>query len=69
MNMDKRLEELLDFIEGKTFPLTKGITTYPDGDDNNRKLHTAVMELEKLGKVKRHLEAETHIVWMPIEGS
>jgi len=63
--VDKQLEELLDLIEGKTFLLTRGITTYPDRDDNNRKLHACLLELEKLGKVKRHLEKETHIVWMP----
>lgn len=63
--IEYRIKELLDLVEGKTLP---GITTYPNGDDNNRKLHMAVMELEKLGKAKRHLETETHVVWMPVEG-
>lgn len=64
--MDEKLQALLDFISGKT-SLGKGITTYPDFDENNKILHAGVLELEKLGKVKRHLEKEDYIVWMPIE--
>ncbi|KKL77160.1 hypothetical protein LCGC14_2037720 [marine sediment metagenome] len=65
--MDKALAELLDFINGKTSPLCIGITTYTDRDDNQTKLHNAVKELEKSGKVRRHLEEGDSIVWMPID--
>jgi len=66
--MDDELEELFEFISGKTFPhFGKGITTYPNYDENSKKLHSALLELEKLGKVKRHLEKKDYIVWMPIE--
>lgn len=63
---DKNLKELYDFICGKSWPFgSDGITTHPNRDENQQKLHLALLELEKSKQVKRHLEKEDYVVWIP----
>ena len=67
---DKALDELLQIIkgEGRWAIIGKGITTYPNRDKGNQKIHDGCLELELRGVIERHLVEENYIVWKPIEG-
>jgi hypothetical protein len=61
------LKELLEFIQGKR-PVGmhgRGITTWPDHDSDQK--HVACLELERRGLIKRHLDREAYVTWMPVE--
>jgi hypothetical protein len=58
------LDELLSFVCGRFPGLSSGgITTYPNGDDNARKLHAGCEELERRQLIERHLEETNFVVW------
>lgn len=65
---DDDLLLLEDFIygRGQYHFLGQGITTHPDGDENNKNIHRACLELERRGRiVKSYVDA--HIVtWKPV---
>lgn len=58
--------EILAFVrgEGKFSHYGKGITTYPERNDDK---HSALLRLESLGVVRRHNESDHAVVWMPVE--
>lgn len=71
--------DVLAAMQGNADGHGKGLTTYPDGDDEQRAAHAACLALEAEGKVTRHVDMETadegvladkntvrHVIWMPI---
>ena len=64
---EESLTALYNFVSGKSFPYTKGITTYKSSDINQRRLHNGLLELEKRGKVKRMHDEKDYVLWKPIE--
>ena len=60
------LAELLCLIEGdgRYSFLNGGITTYPD---DNKELHAACEQLERLGFIYRKRETSDSVIWMPIK--
>ncbi|HEA65260.1 MAG TPA: hypothetical protein ENI07_00320 [Desulfobacterales bacterium] len=63
----KSIDELLQLIrgEGKFGSLGKGITSYPNGDENNQNIHSDCLELERRRLIYRHYISECgSIVWM-----
>ena len=67
MSIDDPLTELLDLIRGgnKSHGFGPGITTWPAGDDNNKKLHAGCVQLESRGLIYRQQWTETSVLWMP----
>ena len=61
------LSALMDVIagNGKFRIFGVGITTYPEGDDNNRKIHNGCVELEKHGLIYRQIDKPKQVLWMP----
>ena len=59
--------ELMDVIagRGKFHCFGTGITTWPTGDDNNKKIHAGCLELERRGLIHRQDDAATRVLWMP----
>lgn len=56
--MNKDLKELFNYISRKNnflteYPYKPGITTYPNSNIDQRRLHGFLIELENLGKVER----------------
>lgn len=71
------LAELYHLISGKLIPWMSGLTTYPDGDENQQALQRACRELERLGLIQCELEIEgfdeegDHFIyceWRTVEG-
>ena len=60
---DDNLNDLLVFIGGKGrfWILGNGIHTYPDGDDNQKRIYEGCVELEKRGKVYRFIDEPGHV--------
>jgi hypothetical protein len=59
---------LLDLISGKINLLCLGITSYPNLEDEiNKRIHSMCLELEELGKIKRHNESDSSIFWKPVD--
>lgn len=58
----KNPDELLDFIDS---PISKGIHTYPNGDENNRGIFTQCLRLEKQGRIWRDIDRPEHVFWLP----
>ncbi len=63
MFTDEELNELLEFIsgEGKFRHFGKGIHTYPNRDENNKKIFAACIELEKRGLVYRSIDEPEYV--------
>lgn len=61
------LNALNDFIHGRKrfHHLGGGITTYPQGDDRQKKLHAGCEELERIGEIERRNVGEDYVVWKP----
>lgn len=59
MLSEEALQELFDLICGNApgigFFFCGGITTYPNGDENSRKIYAGCIELEKRGLVCRRV--------------
>lgn len=69
MTEQAQLNELLSFISGtgKWAHFGAGMHTYPNGDANDRLKYEMCLELERQGKVRKHLVTDTATVWMPAE--
>lgn len=65
---EKALQELLNLISGRGF-FGPGITTYAVDDPQHKPLHEACLELERRGKIIRHLDDGDMVVWKPREES
>ena len=67
---EAHLARLLLLIQGKTWPFSQGLCTYPTSPEvGQQELHAALLDLEYRGHVYRKLEcpAEGWIGWMPRE--
>ena len=64
---DTELSELMELVagRGKYAFFGAGINTYPAGDDNNRKIHSYCLDLERHRLIYRQTETETQVLWMP----
>ena len=51
--------------EGEFSFIGKGITSYPNGDKNNKRIHAGCLELEERGEIYQHCVGESSITWMP----
>lgn len=69
MTDQAHLDELLSFIAGtgKWALFGAGMHTYPTGDDSQRLKYEMCLELERQGKIKRHLVTEDSVVWVPTD--
>jgi hypothetical protein len=61
-------------MQGQEGGIGKGLSTYPDSDDREqRDAHEECLELEKQGKVRRHIDMEhatsgtRYVMWLPVE--
>jgi len=63
------LAELEDMIYGRGVwkHVGTGITTHPNGSEDNKRLHAACLALEERGRIKKHFETDDgcHVVWKP----
>ena len=68
--MKKELEELLQMIrgEGNWFITGPGLSTYPKGDENNKKIFAACLELEEEGLFWRRTDEPDYVFWLPKGG-
>lgn len=61
------LEQLFLFISGKPMPhLGAGIHTRPEGNERNKRIFSACLELEKQGRIERTINEPDHVYWMPV---
>lgn len=62
---DEDLVELLEFIGGEKYGWIggNGVHTYPNGDENNKRLFAGCAELEKRGKVRREIDEPGHVLF------
>ena len=65
--MREDLRELLDVIrgEGRFYVWGSGLHTYPEGDENKKKIFAACLELEQEGLIHRAREEPDHVLWVP----
>jgi hypothetical protein len=61
------LHWLLELIQGKNWPYSKGITSYDLPELEHHDLHQACLTLERQGKIVRYLEEGAMIAWMPVD--
>lgn len=66
---DEHLPELLDFISGngKFWFLGNGISTYPNGDENHKKIFSGCLKLEERGLVYRFIDEPNHVLFKATE--
>lgn len=63
---EDQLMELLDYIAGKrkfSF-LGNGIHTYPNGNENNIKIYSGCLELEKRKLIYRKIDMPDHVFFV-----
>lgn len=65
MFKEEYLKELFEFISGagKFWFLGNGISTYPNGDENDREIFCGCLELEKRGLVYRFIDEPNHVLF------
>jgi len=63
--IEEDLAKLYKFISGETIPyLGPGIYTYPNGDENNKIIHSGCLELEKKGLIYRKKDKPEYVLWL-----
>ena len=65
--MDNQLTEIQQLVLNIMSLYGLKFESYFVGDKVTEDVHNACLELEKLGKIKRHLEEKDYIVWVPVE--
>ena len=62
------LSQLLAFIHGQGAHkfLGPGISSYPEGDENNKRIHVGCLALEKSGLIYREKDGGDYVLWMPV---
>jgi hypothetical protein len=63
---DETLQELLSFIDGSAGHGV-GMRSYITDDLRQQKIHEGCLELERRGKIERHVEDGDMVIWMPRE--
>lgn len=67
--MEKHLKELLQLIkgEGRFYVLGSGLHTYPNGDENNKKIFARCLELEQKDLIYRKIDEPSFVLWVAKE--
>lgn len=64
VELTKEEQFLLNYINTQ---LAKGIDTWPNRDENNQRIHTLCLSLEKKGLIIKSQSEKDHVFWMPKE--